>query len=201
MDEELKQRQEEKHRPLNDGPRDDVLPLYCVCKTVSLNFIRPSAAEAQARHRLIPGATPSDPVRFLAFHCVCRSCRLTSGSHIISWTTVPPQYILDATTSSPIILDRQEGRPTGLVQYESTPGIYREACGTCGASVLFWTKKEGKDWVDVNVGLIDEEVDGARAERWLSWDKEVGFKDGAVVPGLAEGLERGVQASQQEHKL
>jgi len=71
-------------------------------------------------------------------------------------------------------------RPLGLVQYESSSGTFKETCGKCGAVVFYWPKfAEGKwfpvhegnetEFIELSVGLVDEEDSGARAERWASW--------------------------------
>lgn len=54
-----------------------------------------------------------------------------------------------------------------LKSYESSPGVLREFCPRCGATV-FWHDRWRPDVIDVSVGLLDA-PEGARAETWLDW--------------------------------
>lgn len=54
-----------------------------------------------------------------------------------------------------------------LTSYSSSPGVVRDFCSGCGATV-FWHDGIRPDLVDVSVGLLRAE-EGARAESWLKW--------------------------------
>ncbi|KAI1771675.1 hypothetical protein F4818DRAFT_199944 [Hypoxylon cercidicola] len=163
--------------------------------------------------------TPT-PTRYLAGTCACRSCRLASGFEVQTWAFVPrsnlffhpplpsaPPPLVDSPSpaSQPIPLDfaalAQRGIP--LKSYASSPGVRREFCARCGATV-FWHDRWRPDLVDVSVGLLDA-GEGARAEGWLQWwcgrvsfEEEVGNgRTGEVarvakslIRSLAEGLGR-----------
>jgi hypothetical protein len=59
--------------------------------------------------------------------------------------------------------------PDGVFgRFESTPGIDRYFCETCGAKVFWHDREESPGLVNVSVGLLDSKV-GARAEDWLWW--------------------------------
>jgi hypothetical protein len=81
---------------------------------------------------------------------------------------------------------------TVLRSYESSPGVLREFCGTCGATI-FWHDKWRPEVVDVSVGLLEAQ-EGARAEEWLEWWVErVSFEEdaagrGDLIPALRRGL-------------
>ena len=94
--------------------------------------------------------------------------------------------ICDTHTPKPLKLavskDRstKPDRPLGLVQYESSPGTFKETCGKCGAAIFYWPMfAKGKwspvhegnetEFIELSVGLVDKEDSGARAERWASW--------------------------------
>ena len=115
---------------------------------------------------------PND--RYLAGTCACKSCRLTSGFPIQTWTFVPRANIFftvpsEKGGSETLPLDFEELRKRGAVLegYDSSDGVTREFCPGCGATV-FWHDKWRPELMDVSVGLLDDES-GARAEPWLDW--------------------------------
>ncbi|KAI0886043.1 uncharacterized protein GGS22DRAFT_159678 [Annulohypoxylon maeteangense] len=126
---------------------------------------------------LRPPDSPN-PTMYLAGLCACRSCRLTSGFEAQTWTFVPRSNIFflpPSHSSSPhaaientlIPLDFS-ALPKGILQsYESSPGVLREFCPRCGATV-FWHDRWRPGIVDVSTGLLDA-PEGARAESWLDW--------------------------------
>ncbi|KAI1141042.1 hypothetical protein F5Y05DRAFT_376162 [Hypoxylon sp. FL0543] len=174
---------------------------------------------------LCPQGDPN-PTKYLAGTCACRSCRLASGFEIQTWGFVPRSNIfflhpsppsftssashttLSHSASSPslsgaIPLDFATLPPGILQSYESSPGVLREFCPRCGATV-FWHDRWRPDLIDVSVGLLDT-PEGARAERWLDWwCGRVSFEEDAdngrvgeaakwargLVSGLARGLRR-----------
>ncbi|RDB27837.1 hypothetical protein Hypma_002321 [Hypsizygus marmoreus] len=210
----------------NDGvinaKRDlETLAFHCRCKAISFTVTRPSAASALPYSAypdlLLPAHStdaskvknPDDekwwlrplgaekPTKYLAGHCACTHCRLTSGFEIQSWAFIPRANVLVSSESgaSPTILNlKDEGqRPKGLVQYKGSPGI-REFCGTCGATA-FWWSEEKQDLLDVSVGLVDETQNGLRAEGWLEWHKErIGQQEEAVNKALVSAVAEGLKA-------
>lgn len=58
--------------------------------------------------------------------------------------------------------------PPALQRYTSSPGVAREFCRTCGATV-FWHDVFRPELVDVSTGLLRAESGGARATGWLAW--------------------------------
>jgi len=180
---------------------DEKLSAYCHCKTISLYVTRGKQGDAidEKKYWLVP-ATENDPssrVRFIAGHCVCTSCRLTSGALIQSNIILPRANVFDAHTSKGIKLaipkdgTQNDCRPRGLIQYESSPGTFREFCGTCGATVFYWSKAaEGKhmpihegdetEAMDLASGLVDQECVGARADGWVVWSNKVHKPEDAI---------------------
>ena len=133
----------------------------------------------------------SDGTKYLAGTCACRSCRLASGFSIQTWAFIPKTNLTSPGGQS---LSFEMG---GLQQYESTPGIYREFCGRCGATV-FWHCDERPDLIDVSVGLLRAE-EGSRAETWLHWWRErVSFKEDAIDRELINALERGLASIREQ---
>lgn len=127
----------------------------------------------------------SGDTKYLAGTCACRSCRLASGFSIQTWAFVPKVNI---TTLQGEPLSYAMGT---LKQFNSTPGVYREFCGSCGATV-FWHCDERPDLIDVSVGLL-RAIEGSRAEKWLEWWTErVSFKEDAVDTELIDALESGL---------
>jgi hypothetical protein len=203
-----------------NNPDQDYLTAYCHCKMIRLSITRPSSLSILPSspysdllfpyHATHPSkiGNPDDekwwlrpvgsknPTHYLAGHCACTSCRLTSGSEIQSWAFIPRVNILvhSNTTSSPIELNLQDEnlRPKGLKRYLSSPGRNREFCATCGATV-FWWGAERPDLVDLSVGLLNNSQ-GVLVEDWLEWHKDrVSFSEDAINKSLVEALEHGLR--------
>jgi hypothetical protein len=175
---------------LSTQSSSEELPFYCQCKSIKFKLTRPKSLYFD---KLQPGKKEDDPIRVLATHCVCTDCRLACGNQIHSWITIPSDILVDSDTGKVISLDDPEKRPKGLKQYESSPGKLREACETCGANVFWWIP--GEKWLDISVGLVDENVDGARAESWFAWTDKVNFPGDATDPSVVQPLEEGVRAN------
>lgn len=166
--------------------------------------------------------------RYLAGTCACKSCRLVTGYEIQTWAFIPRVAISISTSSDagtavssssvparssvqdiapyyiPLDFEVLENLPAGrnpLRSYESSPGVFREFCHGCGATV-FWHSKIRPDLIDVSVGLL-QASEGARAESLLDWwrdrcsfaedaglDRKGWVKDWAI--GLIQGLEEGM---------
>ncbi|KAG5646363.1 hypothetical protein DXG03_003686 [Asterophora parasitica] len=206
---------------VEDTPSQDLLPASCRCGAISFSITRPSEASA---HPTSPypdlihpyHSTPADVIanpqdekwwlrpagaakrtHYLAGHCACTTCRLTSGFELQSWAIIPKANILVPRSSSAaaasvgkppspnelteLQLTDDALRPAGLRQYKSSVGRNREFCGTCGAT-SFWWSEDRPELVDVSVALFDEKAaGGVRAERWVEWWKgRVGFEEEAV---------------------
>ncbi|OIW30681.1 hypothetical protein CONLIGDRAFT_287831 [Coniochaeta ligniaria NRRL 30616] len=188
------------------------LPASCHCGTVRFHITRPDLSSSLPKSPF-PDLTvpfcrtdssvlknPSDVkwwlrgqnnTKYLAGTCACRSCRLASGFEIQTWAFIPRSniFIYPLSTHSdgarvPQQLDFEAVSPGVLKTYESSPGVAREFCPRCGATV-FWHNKERPELIDVSVGLL-EATEGARAESWLVWWHErVSFAEeaGAEMPG------------------
>nr|POE47730.1 hypothetical protein CFP56_01061 [Quercus suber] len=121
--------------------------------------------------------------RYLAGTCLCRSCRLFSGSSVQTWAFVPRHNVI-ATDGSPINF------PHGtLSSYESSKNVYRDFCRVCGASV-FWHCAERPDVIDISVGLL-RAPEGAMASSWLEWwTNRVSYKEDALDMALGNTFEK-----------
>ncbi|KDR80165.1 hypothetical protein GALMADRAFT_242427 [Galerina marginata CBS 339.88] len=140
-------------------------------------------------------ASPSAETKYLAGQCVCEHCRLGSGFEVQSYAFLSRTNVYEEGSEHPIDLVHESDRPRGLKQYSSSPGKYREFCGTCGATA-FWWHIGRPDVIDLSIGLLDQEEDGVRAEDWFSWHKgRLAFMELAlttprkgIIQGLVDGL-------------
>lgn len=143
--------------------------------------------------------------RYLAGFCACNSCRRMSGFDLTAWAFIPSTSIfLDEACTVPFTFPTGPASPNtspdprtlNLKAYESSTGVLRSFCSTCGAKV-FWDGRAGSGKervVDVAVGLLDA-PSGARAEEILSWHLgRVSFKEEAANMLLVTSLEEGMQA-------
>lgn len=125
--------------------------------------------------------------------CACQSCRLASGFPIQSWAFVPRCNIFKEDGSPLLDYDI-----TTLQTYASSPGVYREFCRRCGATV-FWHCDWRPGVVDVSVGLL-QSTTGVRAENWLQWASErVSFSEEGPDQGLILCLQNGLKATGQRN--
>jgi hypothetical protein len=138
--------------------------------------------------------------KFLAGLCACTSCRLASGMEITAWAFVPAGDVsLDAegeVALPTLSISRPEGTFGTLRSYNSSPGVTRSFCSTCGA-IVFWSETELSETslLDVAVGLLEAE-EGSRAEGWLEWWTErLSFREDASrrARGIVEGIEAGLK--------
>jgi hypothetical protein len=78
---------------------------------------------------------------FDAGYCHCRMCQRASGAPVIAFANVP-------AADFAVI--------AGVPQlYESSPGVVRGFCGTCGAQ-LYCAPADGTGHVAVNTGCLDD---------------------------------------------
>ncbi|CAI7586829.1 unnamed protein product [Penicillium bialowiezense] len=159
----------------------------CNCGGVEFYITKPDASSSQATSPwadlLVPyttgsGANPDDVkwwlrdggTKYLAGTC--------------TWAFVPKSNILNVDGST-LRFDKGSMR-----RHNSSPGVYREFCGSCGATA-FWHCDERPSLIDVSVGLLGG--NGARAEDWLDWaPSRVSFAEMGVQSDLIHKLEDGV---------
>ncbi|KAK9781343.1 hypothetical protein SCARD494_14116 [Seiridium cardinale] len=159
------------------------------------------------------------PTKYLAGTCACRTCRLTCGYEIQTWAFVPRHNIIFHIPEDEIA-ERGSGKqtyrlmplnfstlPAGILKcYNSSPGVAREFCAKCGATV-FWHDQDRPELIDVSVGILDA-PEGARAENWLEWwtervsfSEEAGSGRSGIVKvraeSLIENLGKGMRNSRQ----
>ncbi|KAF7546467.1 hypothetical protein G7Z17_g8413 [Cylindrodendrum hubeiense] len=202
------------------------LPASCACGRVGFHITRPNPASYLPQSNFSDLIHPysstdkaitqnpadekwwirADGTKYLGGTCACRSCRLASGFEIQTWAFVPRANIFfhvpgpDGNEAT-VPLDFAALPAGTLTSYRSSPGVLREFCGTCGATV-FWHDKWRPDLIDVSVGLLRAK-EGARAESWIDWWKgRVSFAEDtengrlgsearrarALIDSLEEGL-------------
>ncbi|KAF2021186.1 hypothetical protein BU24DRAFT_446264 [Aaosphaeria arxii CBS 175.79] len=196
-----------------EGKGEEAVHARCHCGGVEFWVTPPNAASREARSPypdlLVPynsrksAENPGNEAwwlpgegRYLAGTCACESCRRVSGFDVTFWAFVPTCNIFqDEACTVPFTRRPYWG---SMKVYESSKGVTRTFCGTCGANV-FWDG-EGRDGlVDVAVGLLDAKS-GARAEEILSWCTErVSFAEEALNKGLIRGLQEGLQSWGSRH--
>lgn len=219
-----------------------VLPGSCHCGTVRFHVTRPDGASQLPRSNfpdlMIPYCrtdpevvkNPADTkwwlrsgnAKYLAGTCACRSCRLASGFEIQAWAFIPRSNIYfhvhrdgestDQTSIQPLEF---ETLPGGILKnYSSSPGVIREFCPNCGATV-FWHDEWRPELIDVSVGLLCA-PEGARADSWLDWWRgRVSFTEDtgsqrtgvaarraqALIQRLELGLRESVRSSRSSNGL
>lgn len=182
-------------------PGRDRLKASCHCGGIQYCVTRPKvdshAFSAPWPDLLVPyhsssSANPDDVkwwlrgAKYLAGTCTCRSCRLGLGFPIQAWAFIP-EVNLCQPDGSPI--DFAAGT---LLSFESSPGVFRYFCRTCGATA-FWRSSARPDLVDVSVGLL-RAPEGSLARTWLEWHTDrVSFREETLDEPLVEALEVGLK--------
>lgn len=210
---------------LQRAERSEVHTASCHCKSIIIEFLRPTPAAAtvvhapypdllyptdvtlRARQRnpkdekwwLRPPRKEGEPTRYLAGHCACTYCRATGGFEFNSWAFVPRFLISEAGKQGEVIeLYTQALRPKGLKQYLSKVGRYREFCGKCGATV-FWWHAGREELIDISAGVLDSSIDGVRAEHWFQWHKDrVSNIEMSPSPKIMDALVDGLKECEVE---
>jgi hypothetical protein len=198
-------------RPQVKPSPNDKLHCRCKCGGVECWIARPSDRSKDAQGALADLIVPNhirqqrsdmstedksawwlmdDGKKFLGGFCACNSCRLDTGMEWMQWAFIPTIDIsLDREGKKPFQL------PFGTLKtYNSSKGVERYHCGTCGASVFF-TSDERRDLVDLAVGLIDA-PEGARAETWLEfWTQRLSYREDAIprAKSLTIAMEDGLK--------
>ncbi|RMZ84328.1 hypothetical protein DV738_g520, partial [Chaetothyriales sp. CBS 135597] len=190
---------------LENNQEQDSVPLWCHCKGINLLIQRGGNIASKAE-----GAEPASYVdprtnKPIASFDVCDSCRLQFGSDIVYWTAVDLASITQAdggafpttVTELKAAVDAGERTVGSLTYYQSSPNVWRYFCKVCFASAFFSCENR-PGIVHVPIGLL-EASEGARAERFLSWelgdspewvnDTKGGWREGLTERALVEAEE------------
>ena len=96
-------------------------------------------------------ALAADPQ--FACHCHCVSCQRSAGAGFVTWATFP----VDAFSVTSGTLN----------EYDSSPGVGREHCATCGTSITYRHKDRAGD-IDIAAACLDDAaIVEPRAHIWL----------------------------------
>ncbi|QGA17855.1 hypothetical protein EYB26_005531 [Talaromyces marneffei] len=143
---------------------EDILQAQCHCGGTSFTVTRPNdkskAPWSPWPDMIVPyhSGSPKNPeyvkwwlrandTKYFAGTCACNSCRLGSGFPIQCWAFIPKANLVMNQGNT---FTYETGT---MKRFESSPGVYREFCDTCGATV-FWHCDERPGVVDVSVGLL-----------------------------------------------
>ncbi|ETN44850.1 uncharacterized protein HMPREF1541_09725 [Cyphellophora europaea CBS 101466] len=176
------------------GP-DDTLSAKCHCGGVSLSIER--ADYVRNPHNVGSSMMPSHPNKYVAWFCVCRSCRLATGYSLQPMVYVPPAAIRNATNGAPVVFGRAAKEPGAnkglkLKHYLSTEDVQRSFCGGCGATVFYTFLGESDNGVvDVSAGILRADS-GSLAREWVEWrDGYMSHEEECVDKSQAECVKKG----------
>jgi len=162
---------------------EGMLEVKCQCGGIDFRISRPTSDDALPAH-----IRPGDPLRWIGQHCACTSCCLSTSTPISSWIYVPTGAVTASLSSLP------------ATAYQSSQGVTRSFCGTCGTCVCV-VREDEPGVVQIAAGLV--RAKGARAEEWVEWKGEIGGVEekgehgmGSVVEALRKGLRAGVGAGE-----
>lgn len=168
------------------GEIDQVVEGRCKCGNVRFWVQRPDGEEEEVERYWRSGR------KFKAGLCVCDDCRLTSGMEVLAWMSVPMHYIVTDLQSNKKLDSSSLETWNALQTYESTAGVRRYFCKSCGASI-FWEAEDKGDVLDVFIGVLDAD-EGVRGETWCEWKADLNYADSgrkrhpSFVKALSEGI-------------
>ena len=171
---------------LPQAKKGSFLPAKCHCGGVSL-LIKRASHTSTSNPEDSRCYNLSDPTKYLAYFCACRSCRLATGASLVPWALVPPDGIFNANASTSINQGEQPSEDNlkplifgystsesdvnpGLMlkHYWSSPDTCWSFCSKCGATMFYWCGRRPEE-LDLAVGILRSE-DGSMARSWLEWD-------------------------------
>ncbi|KAI9737504.1 MAG: hypothetical protein M1834_009659 [Cirrosporium novae-zelandiae] len=164
--------------------QEEKLEAKCHCGGVHFYIVRPGDATNGDAERLrwrrdfrtkYPGAID-----------VCNSCRLTSGFEFATWVYVHKTDLF-WIDGKPLEVDMGT-----LRRYESSNGVYRDFCNTCGATIFFSKDERKIPIYDIGIGVVRSKH-GSRAEEYFRWKTDgINFRDDSVDDELVDSLENGL---------
>ncbi|KAK3190640.1 hypothetical protein K4F52_003331 [Lecanicillium sp. MT-2017a] len=203
------------------GSAPDKLLIGCKCGGVK--FALQSGREDFAAMK--PEDLPYfvDPSTYkLSANCdACDSCRLTSGTMPMYWITALLKHMLFVSVDDDGHVITRGGFPAtaaaleeavksaesdaseqpfgSLKVFASSKGARRYSCSTCSASILY-TAAADPDMLDIAVGVL-QSPDGARAEKFLTWNYGVFAYTEDVVGGWREPLVASMKKDAEDWRL
>ncbi|GKT59807.1 DUF636 domain protein [Colletotrichum tofieldiae] len=171
---------------------EDVLRAQCHCGGVAFTISRPNSTMVDDKGYQ-KWLSPIGSTKWMACVDVCDDCRLQTGAHAVGWAFIPESCL------SPQVPE-DLGIGTSKT-FESSEGVLRSFCGTCGATVMAYfdcggarRHGDGTRLLNVAAGLL-RAPEGVLAEKWLTWRTgrlawgESGMRyDSALTEALLEGL-------------
>lgn len=193
VDIEAMRRSFETKKMPTEADQNDKLHVSCHCGAFECSITRPDQES--------PGPTPGhgkwwlakDGHRFAAGLDACRMCRKVTGYEIGSWAYIPA---FNFTTPDGAPLD--PATHPALHHYDSSPGVHRDFCATCGSSIFFRKDSRNPQVWDIAVGLLHGR--GARAEDWLEWNG-LDFESSALDVGFATAISEAMRDDKAKRQL
>jgi hypothetical protein len=174
--------------PQGNPAAAEKLKASCHCGGVEFYISRPQGPDA---YKGMPELmVPKDKSKWYAIHDVCDTCRLVSGSAIVSWA-FPSHAALSLPDGSPWPSSHVFG--TGK-SYKSSKEVTRTFCGTCGA-IVSYACDDRPEMIDIAAGLL--ETNGVRGEDWLEWrTHKLAYEEDCKYPALLEALKVGLKSGE-----
>ncbi|RVX68811.1 hypothetical protein B0A52_07466 [Exophiala mesophila] len=157
----------------------------CHCGGVDLRIDPPPIPDTH-NHSHQNDTPTSEPPRYPAAICCCRSCRLSLGFALQPWTYVPPDRI--RTASGELVAFGPDTKNNNQIEkmkhYQSSENVLRSFCTSCGATVFFQDANR-MSVIDVSVGIIRSDGENGMVEEWLKWNRSgVSARDEVVEEEL-----------------
>jgi hypothetical protein len=180
---------------------DAQLTAKCRCGGVDLRILRADFAE---RDNDIKEHYSYPIDKYVAGLCACRSCRLHFGTSLVPWAYIPVGNVSVASTGKKVVfghaaLDFGTNPGTTLKHKETSKGVIRSWCGSCGASVFFWSeeRKGREEVVDISGGILRAES-GVMAREWLEWRDLLSYDHEGTDQALVRQVKKSIEAEAKD---
>jgi len=173
---------------ISSAARDTSIKVACFCSGVELRIAPPAYDDASEGWYVT-----SDKSKYYARLCNCRSCRLTLGFPLQSWSYIPPSQLFTATGERLIVGPKAKDADqiAKLRYYQSSENVLRAFCGDCGAT-MFYQSFDRPYIINVCPGVMRSKVGNVLVREWLNWDRKVVSKrEEAVEEEMVEAWLRG----------
>ena len=164
------------------GDSSKQMEISCRCGSVRGLLSRPLA---RPENKWLQSAEVTSSNMWKGCHCLCQSCRLSSGYPLMSWIFPPHEHVTWLPSPNPAPLPPGKGEDckaaAGMSYWRSSADVERSFCATCGATVLFEVDRR-PGLYDLAVGMLatsSRAGGGLTLSEWAQWKPQIAFCEDA----------------------
>jgi hypothetical protein len=159
-----------------------LIEISCRCGSVRALLSRPLA---HPENKWLQSFATTSTNTWKGSHCICQSCRLSSGYPVMSWIFPSHEHLQWLPSPNPAPLPPGKGgdykAAAGMSYWRSSVDVERSFCATCGATVLYEVD-DRPGLYDLAVGLLvtnSRAGDGLMLREWVQWEPQIDYCEDA----------------------